>query len=99
MLTAILSKAIASAWTTAFPLPDEEMSEATPKKNGDYMTKFEKEMWHINIENAAAAAADKYGNEVVASVFWRYDAHGLHDLSPSYYGEVFGDLELIANDN
>ena len=56
-------------------------------------------MWRINIENAAAAVAEQYGNEVVESVFRRYDAHGLHDLSPSYYGEVFGDLELIANDN
>ena len=64
-----------------------------------YMTKSEKEMWRINIENAAAVVAGQYGNEVVASVFRRYDAHGLRDLSPSYYSEVFGDLELIANDN
>lgn len=63
------------------------------------MTKSEKEMWHINIENAAAAVAEQYGNEVVASVFRRYDAHWLRDLSPNYYGEVFGDLELIVNDN
>jgi len=56
-------------------------------------------MWRINIENAAAAVAEQYGNEVVESVFRRYDAHGLYDLSPSYYSEVFGDLELIANDN
>ena len=55
-------------------------------------------MWQINIENAAATVAEQYGNEVVASVFRRYDAHGLRDLSPSYYSEVFGDLELIAND-
>ncbi|MPM50654.1 hypothetical protein SDC9_97396 [bioreactor metagenome] len=75
------------------------LPEATPNKNGDYMTKPEKEMWRINIENAAAAVAEKYGNDVVESVLRRYDAHGLHDLSPSYYSEVFGDLELIANDN
>ena len=56
-------------------------------------------MWRINIENAAAAVAEQYGNEVVESVFRRYDAHGLYDLSPSYYSEVFGDLKLIVNDN
>lgn len=92
-------KAIASACTTAFPLPDEALPEATPKKNGDYMTKPEKEMWRINIENAAATVAEQYGNEVVESVFRRYDAQGLYNLSPCYFSEVFGDLELIANDN
>ena len=63
------------------------------------MTKSEKEMWQINIENAAAAVAEQYGNAVVESVLQRYDAHGLYDLSYRYYSEVFGDLELIANDN
>ena len=75
------------------------MPEATPKKTGDYMTKPEKEMWRINIENAAATVAEQYGNEVVDSVFRRYDAQGLYDLSSCYFSEVFGDLELIANDN
>ena len=65
----------------------------------NYMTKPEKEMWRINIENAAATVAEQYGNEVVESVFRRYDAQGLYDLSPCYFSEVFGDLELIANDN
>lgn len=63
------------------------------------MTKYERENWTINIENTAAAVAEQYGNGVVKSVFRRYDAHGLYDLSPYYYSEVFGDLELIANDN
>jgi hypothetical protein len=75
------------------------MPEATSKKNGDYMTKLDKQMWQINIENAAVAVAEQYGSEVVESVFRRYDAHGLRDLSSCYYSEVFGDLELIANDN
>ena len=56
-------------------------------------------MWRINIENAAAAVAEQCGNEVIESVFRRYDAQGLYDLSPCYFSEVFGDLELIANDN
>lgn len=56
-------------------------------------------MWQINIENAVALVAEQYGNEVIESVFRRYDAHGLFDLSPCYYSEVFGWLELIAIDN
>ncbi|MFR3968405.1 MAG: hypothetical protein ACLTZE_00850 [Evtepia sp.] len=42
--------------------------------------------------------AAEYGQKVVDSVFCRYDAHSLEDLSPCYYGEVFSDLEQIAND-
>lgn len=48
--------------------------------------------WVINIENAAAKVAAEYGQKVVDSVFCRYDAHSLEDLSPCYYGEVFSDL-------
>lgn len=54
--------------------------------------------WQINIENTAASVAAKYGNEVVASVFRRYDAICFEDLSPAYYAEVFGDLMLIDED-
>lgn len=32
-------------------------------------------------------------------VFQRYDATCFDNLSSSYYGEVFGDLELMINDN
>ncbi len=63
------------------------------------MTKSERQMWHINIENSAAIVAKQYGNQVVESTFRRYDARGLSDLNPTYYCEVFSDLELIANDN
>ena len=63
------------------------------------MTKYECENWIINIENTAAAVTEQYGNEVVELVFRRYGAQGLYDLSPCYFSEVFGDLELIANDN
>lgn len=62
------------------------------------MTKNEAEMWTINIENAASRAAAEYGSEVVNSVFARYDATGLHNLSSCYYSEVFAELEQIAND-
>ena len=54
--------------------------------------------WEINIENTAASVAAKYGNEVAASVFRRYDATCFEDLNPMYYNEVFGDLMLIDED-
>lgn len=62
------------------------------------MTKSEKRMWLTNIENAADAVATEYGSEIAESVFQRYGAHGIYDLSPCYYSEVFADLEQIAND-
>ena len=54
--------------------------------------------WRINIEALATSVAAKYGNEVAASVFRRYDATCFEDLSPVYYSEVFGDLMLIDED-
>lgn len=63
------------------------------------MSYSEREMWEINIDNAASRVCSICGSEVAESVFRRYDAHGFHDLSPCYYAEVFGDLEMIANDN
>lgn len=59
------------------------------------MTKLD---WKINIEDMAARVAESYGQEVVASIFARYDATCLEDLSPCFYGEVFGDLMLIDAD-
>lgn len=47
--------------------------------------------WQINIENTAESVAAKYGNEVAASVFRRYDATCFEDLNPMYYNEVFGN--------
>jgi hypothetical protein len=70
-----------------------------PKRQVNYLNSSEKRMWKTNIENTASTVAEQYGNEVVKSVFRRYDAHGLYDLSPCYYSEVFGDLEQIASDN
>lgn len=63
------------------------------------MTKQEKQMWQINIENAAASAASLYEAAVVESVLQRYDAHNFNDLSSCNYSEVFADLEQITNDN
>jgi hypothetical protein len=57
------------------------------------------DMWIINIDNAASRVAAKYGSYIVDSIFAIYGAHGLYDLSPCYFSEVFADLELIANEN
>ncbi len=63
------------------------------------MDNNEREMWEINIENAASRVASMFGSDVAESVFRRYNAHGFRDLNSCYYAEVFADLELIANDN
>lgn len=57
------------------------------------MTHSDREMWRINIENDADQACSIYGAAAVDSVFQRYDATCFDDLSPSYYEEVFGDLD------
>ena len=49
--------------------------------------------WVINIENAAAKVAAEYGQKVVDSVFCRYDAHSLEDLSPCYIDIFFHFLQ------
>ena len=56
-------------------------------------------MWKLNIENNATTVCDLYGQAVVSSIFRRYDAHNIDDLSPAYYSEVFGYSEQIANDD
>lgn len=63
------------------------------------MSGAEREMWRINIENAATAVCRIYGTEVAQSVFNKYDATAFDNLSSCYYAEVFGDLEMMATDN
>ena len=62
------------------------------------MTKQEKDMWLINIENSAATVCDYYGSAVANSVFQRHGASNIYNLNPSSYSEVFAHLEQIAND-
>ena len=63
------------------------------------MTHDDKETWRINIEDDADQVCSIYGEAAVDGVFQRYDATCFDDLCPSYYEEVFGDLELMINDN
>ena len=62
------------------------------------MTKRERENWIVNIENTAAAIESQLGSAVVDSVFKRYGAHGIRDLSPSDLPEVFSELYAIEAD-
>lgn len=62
------------------------------------MNQKEKLNWMINLENAVSEATKRVGAEVVKSVFRRYDARSLYDLSPCYYSEVFADLQQIISD-
>lgn len=63
------------------------------------MTKIEKDMWIINIENVTSTVCSECGVDIAKSVFQRYGANGIYNLSPCYYSEVFSDLELMANDH
>ena len=54
--------------------------------------------WMINLQNAAAAVAKTYGHSEVRSILEKYGATTLSNLSPCYYGEVFGELEDRTKD-
>lgn len=62
------------------------------------MTREEKMMWEINIENASSRVCSLYDSKVALSIFQMYGANSFSDLNPCYYSEVFADLEQIAND-
>lgn len=66
---------------------------------GEKVTHDDREMWRINIENDADQVCSIYGAATVDGVFQRYGATCFDNLSSSYYEEVFGDLELMINDN
>lgn len=72
---------------------------ATFSHGGKTVTKDEKEMWRINIKNDADKVCSIYGAAAADGIFARYDSTCFDDLSPSYYEEVFGYLELMINDN
>ena len=62
------------------------------------MTKYERRNWITTIESSAAAVESQLGSAVVNSVFERYGAHSVEDLSPSDLPEVFSDLYAIEAD-
>ena len=56
------------------------------------------ESWIINIQNVANEVASQIGFETVKHILRKYGANSIEDLSPSYYTEVFEELDFIAND-
>lgn len=63
------------------------------------MTRAEKEMWQISIENAVSAVCSLCNPDAADGIFERYNATDFDNLSPYYYAAVLGDLELIAYRN
>lgn len=62
------------------------------------MTRFERENWLCNIQNAAIEVATLLGEETVRHILRKYGARSIEDLSPCHYSEVFDELDFIAND-
>ena len=62
------------------------------------MTKQDKEMYLINIENLAASIIPQLGSDVVASVFSHFGAQGTWDINPCYLQDVFNELHEIDAD-
>ena len=62
------------------------------------MRRAEERNWIDNIESVTEEVCKKYGAEVAASVYARYDAQNVYDLNEQYLSEVFADLYAIAND-
>lgn len=52
----------------------------------------------VGIENSVAFIESQLGAAVVDSVFKRYNAHGVWDLSPYDLSEVFSELYAIESD-
>lgn len=62
------------------------------------MSTSDNENWIINIQNTADEVASQLGFETVKHILTKYGASSIEDLSPSYYTEVFDELDFIAND-
>ncbi len=62
------------------------------------MTNSERENWIINIENTASYIASKIGEEVVASILYKYGASSIEQIVSSDLTEVFSELYFIEAD-
>lgn len=59
------------------------------------MTKSERKNWLINVESSAAVIEAQLGPATVQSVFERYGAKNVCDLTSSDLPEVFSELYAI----
>ena len=78
--------------------PTTRIRKLNLTKEGQAMTKHERENWIINIENSAAAIESQLGSAVVNSVFKRYGAHDAWDVNPCDLPAVFSELYAIEAD-
>ena len=62
------------------------------------MKKEEREKWEINITNLAEEIIAAGRSDIVECTFKKYEATGFWNLSPSFYWNVFDELDLIANE-
>jgi hypothetical protein len=62
------------------------------------MKRSEREKWEINITNLAAEIIDAGRKDIVDSTFKKYEATGFWNLNPSYYWNVFDELDIVANE-
>lgn len=62
------------------------------------MKKAEREKWEINITNLADELIAAGRSDIVEGTFRKYEATGFWNLNPSYYWDVFDELDLAAND-
>lgn len=62
------------------------------------MTRFERENWLCNIQNAAAEVTALLGQETVRFILQKYGARSIEDLSPCHYSEAFDELDFMASD-
>lgn len=62
------------------------------------MTISEKDSYITSIEESASIISSQVGSDVVDSVFQKYGAHGVEDLSPCDLPDVFSELYAIEAD-
>ena len=53
------------------------------------MTRFERENWIVNIENAASFISSEVGEEAVESTLYRFGAGSIDDITDTDLSEVF----------
>ncbi len=62
------------------------------------MTRFERENWIVNIENAASFISSEVGEEAVESTLYRFGAGSIDDITDTDLSEVFSELYAVAVD-
>ena len=59
------------------------------------MTREERNNWILNIENTVAYIASEIGEEVAASILYKYGASSVEQIASSDLAEAFSELYAI----